>query len=261
MAKFKFSDFNMGFSYESTASKKAKKVSKLDPLRSSLRVLVSKANIAISRLKKAGVLEQSRAYQEAMRSASSNATALFSVDDKHRFRELKREAARLQAFLSDSEIEPHIVSYNAEANKAIDKHNISFSNQKEAFAATGFRFNVEDEERMKFALRIFRDIASTETAAIGKDAYGSDNLINLIYDTLEGYDPDDSSKKINRLSEKAHNVAYMAVEEYKLNTRWGFVPESSNDSYNSDLNIVEEIKKAQTADEFFESHPMFRKDW
>lgn len=255
-----FSKFNASvptrMNIESEASKKAKK-SKLDPIRNSLRVLVEKAKGAISQLKEAGQLEQSKAYQDAMRSAKKGSEELFSVDDKKRFRELKREANRLEAFLSSPEVSPHIVSYNQKAREALQEHNISFKNQHENYLATGNRFGNVDEDRVKLALRIYRDIAETEASVIGGDAYGSDNLINLIYDELEGYDPNMSNES---LIEKAHNAAYLSIEEYKLNTRWGFTLESENN--NKDLQIVDELRKSESAEEFFEKNPFLKgKDW
>lgn len=258
----KFSDFNVSSTIKggSSAGKKARAGS-LGGIRDSLRPLLDKAREAISKLKEEGVLEKSEAYQTAMRTASRSSDEVFSLDDKHRFRELKREASRLTAFLADPEVSAKITSYNDKIRDAVRHHAISFQNQKEAFAATGNRFDVEDQDRMKLALRIFRDIASSEPAVIGKNAYGSDNLINLIYDELEGYDPDMPEQASDFIITKAHDVAFASVQEYKFNTVMGFLEGSPTDARNSDVNIVEEIRKSQSAEEFYESVPFLKGDW
>ena len=257
--KVKFSDYNTTSSKLKGGSK-AKRNS-LSTIRESLMPLLVQAREAIAKLSEEGLLFKSEAYQKAMRSARQGSDEVFSIEDKHRFRELKREASRLTAFLSDPEISSKIVNYNDKVRSAMEEHGISFQNQKASFAESGNRFNVDDQERMKLALRIFRDIASTETAVIGKEAYGSDNLINLIYDELEGYDPEMNEEDSLYIQKKAHDIAFASIQEYKYNTLMGFLDGSPREARSSDVNIVESIKKSQSAEEFYNNNPYLRRDW
>ena len=242
--------------YESKSSKGNKKSRKaLAAIRDSLRPLLRRANSIISQLTREGLEKESYAISEAMRTKSRakgvNQDELFSLDDKVRYRDLLREANRLEAFLSNPEISPRVVDYNRTYSDRI-----SFQNQAETFKETGNRFDVEDQDRMKLALRIFRDIATTETSVIGRDAYGSDNLINLVYDELEGYSIYNTEEDNDLIQEKVYDIAYTAIENYKVNTMWGFL--EGTPTINRDVNIVQELRKSMSTDEFFNRNPFLR---
>lgn len=233
---------------------------KLDDLRADLQPLVDRANEAISKLTEEGMLESSEAYQEALRTHSRargiNQDTLFSLDDKKRYRDIVRESNRLYAFLGSADVSSKVAAYNQKMHM---DYGLSFKNQRESFQRTGNRFDVEDQDRMKFALRIFRDIASTETAIIGKDVYDSDTLLNLIYDELEGYDPDMPEQAMNDLSTKAHNAAFWAIENFRQNTYWGFINGTSAEE--RDLGIIQELNKQQTAEDFLKARDLGGRNW
>ena len=246
----------MKFPSKASASEGGKKSRKsLSAIRESLRPLLLRAKQIISQLTAEGLDKESYAISDAMRTRSRakgiNQDELFSLDDKVRYRDLVREANRLEAFLGNPEISPRVVEYNRTySNK------ISFQNQAETFEATGHRFDVDDQDRMKLALRIFRDIATTETSVIGKDAYGSDQLINLIYDELDGYSIYNDENDNNDIIARVHDIAYMSIENYKVNTMWGFL--EGTPAINRDTNIVQELRKAMTTDQFFKNNPFLR---
>lgn len=246
----------MKYPSKASSSKGGKKSRKaLSTIRDSLRPLLRRANNIISQLKREGLEKESYAISEAERTKSRakgiEKEELFSLDDKVRYRDLVREANRLEAFLSHPEISPKVVEYNRTYGDAI-----SFQNQKETFEATGYRFNVDDQDRMKLALRIFRDISTTETSVIGRDAYGSDNLINLIYDELEGYSIYNDKSDNEDIMERVYNIAYTSIENYKVNTMWGFL--EGTPTINRDVNIVQELRKSMSTDEFFNRNPFLR---
>lgn len=241
--------------FESKASKK--RTSKLDDVRKDLMPLIARANEAISRLKESGLYEQSTAVQEAMstrsRAKGVNQDVLFSLDDKKRMRELQREANRLYSFLSSSEIQENVVAYNI-GNK------LSFQNQHESFMNTGNRFDGEDQDRIKAALKIYRHIASTDPAAIGREGFGSDKLLNLIYDELEGYDPYDLESSYNLdLEAKAHEAAYWALEQFKQNVEWGFI--NGTPFEESDLGIVSKLNEATSVEDYLKSKDLNRRNF
>lgn len=247
---------NTRMKYPSKASQGSKKGTRaLRAIRDSLRPLLRRANEIVSQLTKEGLDTESYAISEAQRTKSRakgvNENELFSIDDKLRYRDLVREANRLEAFLSNPEISPRVVEYNRTYGTRI-----SFQDQKEVFEATGNRFDVDDQDRMKLALRIFRDIASTETSVIGSNAYGSDNLINLIYDELEGYSIYNTDDENDDINARVHDIAYMAIENYKVNTMWGFL--EGTPAIERDVNIVQELRKSMTTDEFFKRNPFLR---
>lgn len=233
---------------------------KLDDLRADLQPLVDRANEAISKLTEEGLLESSEAYQEALRTHSRargiNQDTLFSLDDKKRYRDIVRESNRLYAFLGSADVSSKVAAYNQKMHM---DYGLSFKNQRESFQRTGNRFDVEDQDRMKFALRIFRDIASTETAIIGKDVYDSDTLLNLIYDELEGYDPEMPEQAMNDLSTKAHDAAFWAIENFRQNTYWGFINGTSAEE--RDLGIIQELNKQQTAEDFLKARDLGGRNW
>ena len=246
-------------SFESKAAANSKKrPSKLDDVRKDLEPLIARANEAISRLKEAGVYEQSSAVQEAIathsRAKGINQEELFSLDDKKRLRDLQREGNRLYAFLSSAEIQENVVAYHV-GNK------LSFQNQHESFLKTGNRFDGEEQDRIKAALKIYRHIASTDPAAIGKnDGYGSDKLLNLIYDELEGYDPYDIDGDYNAdLEKKAHDAAYWALEQFKQNVQWGFV--NGTPLENVDYGIVSQLNEATSVEDYLKSKDLNRRNF
>lgn len=246
----------MKYPSKASASNEGKKSRKaLSAIRNSLRPLLRRANSIISQLKREGLENESYAISEAVRTRSRakgvNQEELFSLDDKVRYRDLVREANRIEAFLSNPEISPRVVEYNRQYSDRI-----SFQNQAETFEATGHRFDVDDQDRMKLALRIFRDIATTETSVIGRDAYGSDNLINLIYDELEGYSIYNAEEDNDLIQERVYDIAYSSIENYKVNTMWGFL--EGTPTINRDVNIVQELRKSMTTDEFFNRNPFLR---
>ena len=166
--------------YESDASKKiGKRRNKLDPIRDNLQILVDRANLMVAKLQENG-LGDSPAILDAQRTMSTSSEELFSVQDKHRYRELRREAARLDSFLSQAE---SLVSVSLAAERSINavaKYNLSFWRQGENLANTGFRFGNADEERVKFALEIFRRVKEDPDNALafesGAERFNSDTI-------------------------------------------------------------------------------------
>lgn len=241
----------------STGGKKRK----LDEVRAYLQPLVERANGAISELTKKGLLEESEAYQKAAathsRARGVNQEIMFNLDDKKSYRELVREANRLYEFLGSADVQANVAAYN---RKVHNNYGFSFKNQRETFAQTGNRFDTPEQDRMKLALRIFRDIASTETAIIGKDVYDSDTLLNLIYDELEDYDPNNpESDESYEAQKNAHNAAYWAIENFKQNVMWGFV--NGTPFSESDKGILERMNEYKNVDEFLKARDLNRRNF
>ena len=227
-------------------SKAGKQVSgsKLNEVRKMLQPMLNRANRAIDRLKASGDYDYSAAIAEAARTksrAKGISDNLFDLSDKKRYRDLMRGADRLLAFLSHPEVEPKVAKYNRSYGSSLSFHDASIRDS-------------EDQDRVKLALRIYRDIASTETSAIGRDAYGSDNLLNLIYDELDDYNPYMGEDAEDILTDSVRMIAFDALDDYYENVTLGFLSGRPNVTYENnserDMGLVTELKKSESVDAF-----------
>lgn len=244
------------FKYASKASQQPRykngKRSKLDPIRDEFRSLVVRANELISKLKKSpGGLASSQAYIKLFGDTEGE----FNIDDKKRFREIRREINRVEEFLTAEDNTASGAEYVNKVMKAVSDHTISFHEQN---IDGNTRFADKDQDRIKFAMKIYRQIAETEYLAIGKQKgqFGSDNLINLIYDEIEDYDPNMSTDAKNEIEKNAMRVGYEVLNKFKRNTLMGFLSGSPQES--QEVNVVEQLRKAQSAEEFFKNNPWLR---
>lgn len=208
--------------------------------RNELRLLVDQANSRIHALLNAGATdEDNTALAEARfsltKSKERTSEEMFSVDDKHRYRELLREEARLQKFLSSANSDVRVYQHEKPAVDAINKYGITFHKQHETFLKTGFRFGVGDEERLKFAAKIYRRLEESY-ANIYNGGYGSDNLINLLYDAVEGYNPNMTESQKEAIEAKALKIGREALEEHQKLTSLGLFPNSQYSDM--DVNVV-----------------------
>ena len=247
---------NNGFKFASKASaqpKNKRKGMKLDPIRNQFRSLVVRANELISQLRESGSLGKSQTYRKFFGERSDGQ---FNIDDKHRFIEIRREVNKINEFLTAEDNTVSGADYVDKVLRAVSEHEISFSNQN--IDASGNRFADKDQDKIKFAMKIYRQIAETEYLAIGKQKgqFGSDNLINLIYDEIEGYDPNMALDEKNMIERRAMEVGYAVLNKFKMNTLMGFLSGSPNES--TEVNIVEQLKKSQSADEYFRKNPWLR---
>ena len=255
--------------YDSKASKKVRK-NKLDPMRASLQTLVSRANELVNELRSQGLTEVNPAIKEAYDTATANVrrrfdyaeddeyVELFSVSDKKRYRELRKEAARIDAFLSSAQSKTKIASYEQQSLEALENYNLSFHRQKENMQRTGFRFGTTDEESVKFALSIFRKVKEMAEPALfegGSERFNSDTLFNLIYDSIEGYDPDMPDDTVDLLEKRAIENAQNAINEQRL-YNLGFMKGSPR--MNKDIGVLEKFKKSETAEQFLKKNKWAR---
>lgn len=181
------------------------KPKKLDRLRKSLNEFVKKANDLYEELKKTA--PDAPAIQEAMRSKSRaksvNQDVPFSVDELHRERDLAREASRLKQFLAEGGQQYREVGGR---NEAISRRESLLRENPEGFSAfRGTYFDENGKQRnywydlygvsydnsristddAKLAFSIYRKLEEADPTLIyGEGAYGSENLIVAIYDTL-----------------------------------------------------------------------------
>ena len=169
---------------------------KLDPLREFLKPLVEKANALFKKVREMGKGATTIGYQDALASLTPKQRAavergereIFSIEGEEgkRYRTIKREADRLNAFLtSDSATEADIEYAQRQANARYER----------AFAESNFHDPATidprlDEDIAKVAWEVYRRIEETGGAALlfhGDGGYDSNSMINLIYATLVDY--------------------------------------------------------------------------
>lgn len=247
--------------YESKAHKRAQSYSNsrkaLKMMRQEMQALVDQANNYISKLLAAGATsEDNAALAEAERSLTKSkerkSDKMFSVDDKHRLRELRREAARLDKFLSSPQANVDVYIHERPALKAMEKYNLDFKRQHENFVKTGNRFGNVDEERFKFAARIYRNLEETNANIYGAGGYGSNKLINLLYDAVEKYNPNAPEDDMNDLYLKAKELGQQALNDHADMVRMGFF---SNTPYqNIDVGVISRVRNSTTAEDFLSGY-------
>lgn len=246
--------------YESKAHKRAQSYSNsrkaLKIMREEMQALVDQANNYVSKLLAAGATsEDNAALAEAERSLTKSkerkSDKMFSVDDKHRLRDLRREAARLDKFLSSPQANVDVYIHERPALKAMEKYNLDFKRQHENFVKTGNRFGNVDEERFKFAARIYRNLEETNANIYGAGGYGSNKLINLIYDAVEKYNPYAPEGDIDDLYLKAKELGQQALTDHAKMVEMGFF--SGLPYQNVDVGIISRVRNAENVDDFLSS--------
>lgn len=251
--------------YESKAAKRANKYRNsrkyMAQMRKDLQPLVDEANRLYNQLKAVGATsDDNAAIAEAeyslTKSKERTSTDMFSVDDKHHFRDIRREAARLEKFLSSAQSSVSVYQYEKPAIEAMNKYNITFKNQHERFLQTGHRFTGVDQERMKFAAKIYRRLEESHANIYGAGGYGSDPLINLIYDAVERYDPYMSEDAMDDLEFEVLNMGHEVLNEHQRLIDLGFISTSLNN--NIDIGVVSNIKKSMSTEDYFENNPFLK---
>ena len=185
------------------AKKKAKKKvqrQSLQPLREQLALLTNEANARVAALSNKGI--QSRAVQEAIRtqapSRRNDEGVLFEAN-LPRKRDLARELARVQAFLSDyTSTEQGAYAYTSEVESGL------FGGQWRQNGGPGYDTDKVSKETGERVFDLYhrtleagggweRVIGFFRAHNIGKAQFGSENLINAIYDMVENQGMSDES--------------------------------------------------------------------
>lgn len=177
----------------------AKKKSPLAKKRTYIKGLITRADKLIDNLRKEGVYFESFAVQDAIKSKSRaegvDQSKLFSLEGLKSARELDREKSRLLAFLGNNTSRPEAARYEFEkmmqgGNESKYDERIHTVNQKYTgkFFSKGLgaarRAEDIDEDTLSLAASIYRRIEEERANLIGKAAFDSQTLINLIYDEV-----------------------------------------------------------------------------
>lgn len=162
---------------------------RLDDIRNKFLSIQAEANKKARELENSGLASYSRAYQDALntfgsyRKKANAEDEMFDVYDTSRYREIKREAARMQKFINDS-------TSTIEGVKeyiAAEKYSKAFSGKWYEKYGVSYDLSRVDEEKAKIAFSIYRRIeedGSSYEKVLGAMGYGSENLIMQIYDMV-----------------------------------------------------------------------------
>ena len=169
----------------------------LNEIRAQFYKLQTTANKRAEQLEAKGLDSYSRAYQAATSKIGAyretNFNDLFDVYDTKRYREIKREVARIKNFLND---ETSTVE-GVEKFIAAEKYKGAFSGGWHKIYGVSYDKSVIDEEKAKIAFSMYRRLEENKASyeeILGSLGYGSENLIMHIYDMVveSGIENDDS---------------------------------------------------------------------
>ena len=240
----------------STKFSKAKQA--MAKMRADLAPLVSRANQMIKHLITSGQSNSSAAFQGAMKTLRPSKRAGYNAGTEEMFttsytraRELSREASRLKQFLSLADSQVHLSEAQQRGIDAKSRHNISFKEQGVNLRIAGVRFIGVQEDKMKLAASIYRRIEETNTGIYG--GYGSDNLINLIYDELEGYYPemDKESQQYDFLVAKALQAGTDALVQHRIFVE-GMALKGIPYTGDADLAVLEGMENVSSAQDYLD---------
>lgn len=119
------------------------------------------------------------AVYDATRTKSKNADDIFSIDDKHRFREIQREVRRAQKFLREVSSDDYdTLDYRMNNYTKLHRFGGDF---KDAFGES-YDTNVIQKDLAEVSFDIYHRVESD----LPRDVlnFGSENLINAIYDMV-----------------------------------------------------------------------------
>ena len=163
----------------------------LNPLRSYIKGLITRAEKKIEELEKYGVYDSSFAVDIAKRTQSRAANVdygdnIFSIEGMKSRKELNREKARLLAFLSDTTSNPAGAKVEAKALTANEKWG-------GAFFAKGVKNHIDSEraraDYLSIAAEAYRRLSEDYPNLLGgQKGFESGTMINMLYDQVNTLD-------------------------------------------------------------------------
>lgn len=155
--------------------KKVPEKRNLDDIRNKFMNIVDTANNMYYTI--SNINPSSTAIYDADRSMKTTNTKPFDIKDKHRFTEIQRELRRAEQFLNDAQAE----GFNYKEPDP-NKWSKMFGNQYKAQYGQSYSPSLNDEYA-KLSFEAYRRVESDMAAQI--EAYGSDTLIQYIYDYID----------------------------------------------------------------------------
>ena len=229
--------------------------------------LQKKAMDRVRDLRKAKLLGVSRAYQTALESKPKTTNprrALFHIEDRTSYKEIRREVARMREFLNDESSTVEGAKFVAAELTLRGKYGGAFG-RKWAAENNGHTFDPTriDEEYARVSYKIFRyleDMKGSYNLMYGEGAYDSESLMISIYDMVVQRDlhlDDVGRPTLDRaeafydtiidMREKLEDVYNMRVDSVKAEREWG---NTDTGVLNKDNLVVDLLENASSSQEF-----------
>lgn len=200
---------------------KKKKNHSLEPLRREVKNLFARANKLVSYIMNSG--RSTVGFEEAKasllpkdREAVENGRELFTTEDKKDFWHLRREINRVANFLNSDSGTQRSAEYAQEQLEANERYYHAFKESN--FHEGGHIDERLDRDVAEVAFEIYRRIEENGADVLyGKGGYGSENLINLIYNSLVESGDYSSDWAIGEAIKKGRKVLQQKRREINFN--------------------------------------------
>lgn len=215
----------------------------LDELRSEYAALMQDAQERYNYMK-ANNLE-TPALWEVERTQKKQFVEGFSLEDKHSFRELRREIVRAENFLKDS-TSSTFGAKDFMIREGAKQYSKAFGNQwKEQYGVSYDKSRIDDE-KAKQAFKLYHQLASEIQENIKQ--YGSENLVNALYDQVvqNWSNPFDREEKMEKLRLDMYNYLQGTVLQREARAKY----ERNFDEEYGILNLGR-LKESKTRAEYY----------
>ena len=157
--------------------KRESKKHSLEPIREKFRKMIEAAQSKYDELVNSSHTLMPAVYN-AERTKSKNALQVFSIDDKHRYREIQREVRRAEAFLREVSSDDYDMLDKRYQQARTADHR--FGGDFKAQFGVSYEASIINDD---YAQKAF-DLYHMVEANVSREAYGSETLINAIYDMI-----------------------------------------------------------------------------
>lgn len=157
--------------------KKSKKKRSLSRVRETFRTTIELAQRKYEELANSSHVIMPAVYN-AERTKSKNSEQVFSIDDKHRYREIQREVRRAEQFLRETASDDYDML--DERYKKAQSADHRFGGDFNAQFGVSYEASIIDSDYAQKAFDLYHMVESN----VSREAYGSETLINAIYDMI-----------------------------------------------------------------------------
>ena len=220
----------------------------------------------VRELRQKKLLEYSRAYQAALASkpkTSNTRRALFHVEDRSSYKDIRREVARMQEFLNDDTSTVEGTLWAMKELELYQKYGGAFGKGWKAETGVTYDTSRINEDYARTAYKIFRyleEMKGSYQLMYGEGTYDSDSLMLSIYDMVverdikldeDGIPMRDSAEKFydTIIDAREKLQAYKEAQRDKLEAE-RLLGNTDTGVISKDNLVVDLLQKAGSAREF-----------
>lgn len=220
----------------------------------------------VRELRQKKLLEYSRAYQAALASkpkTSNTRRALFHVEDRSSYKDIRREVARMQEFLNDDTSTVEGTMWAMKELELYQKYGGAFGKGWKAETGVTYDTSRINEDYARTAYKIFRyleEMKGSYQLMYGEGTYDSDSLMLSIYDMVverdikldeDGIPMRDSAEKFydTIIDAREKLQAYKEAQRDKLEAE-RLLGNTDTGVISKDNLVVDLLQKAGSAREF-----------